>query len=255
MDIILRDTEGILWNVITSFGYGEEEDFCNRDRYFLLDKKEAAIIEKGDSLSRAQAVAVCTEAAFACGVENFEIRLADKNVYEDLILFGFEKILKLNGDIKNGFMISSDDSVFASGTFEENKTLARIDVGKLSSLRNEAENAPQGVSKTLVFAESEALGVAYEVCYTLRVNGCIVEMYCENGDINSVTDYAGKNGHSAVIRCQKDGTVEIKDFLKNEIIKTTLSEFLGYYDEDDCDCGCGHDHEHDHDCDCGHHHN
>ena len=251
MDMILRDTEGILWNVITSFGYDEENDFCERDRYFLLDKKEAAIIEKGDSLSCAQAVAVCAEAAFACGLEKFEITLSDKKVYEILILFGFENITRLNGDTKSGFAISAENAVFASGTFEENKTLARIDVEKLSVLRNGTESAPNGVSKTLVFAESEALGVAYEVCYTLRVNGCIVEMYCGNGDINFATEYAGKNGHSAVIRCLKDGTVEIKDFLKNEIIKTSLSEFLGYYEDDDCDCGCEHDH--DHDCDCGHH--
>ena len=254
-DMILRDTEGILWNVITSFGYDEENDFCDRDRYFLLDKNEAAIIEKGDSLSCSQAVAVCTEAAFACGLEKFEIRLSDKKIYENLVLFGFENILKQDGDIKNGFTLSSDDTVFASGAFEEKKSIARIDVEKLSSLRSETEGAPKAVSKTLVFAENEALGVAYEVCYTLRVNGCIVELYCENGDINAATDYADKNGHSALIRCQKDGTVEIKDFLKNEVIKTTLSEFLGYYDDDDCDCGCDHDHEHDHDCDCGHHHN
>ena len=252
-DITIRDTEAILWNVLTSFGYDEEDTFCDRDRYFLLNNKEAAIIESKNSLSRAQAVAVCAESAFACGIEHFGVKISDKEVYEILILFGFENILELDRDIKNNFVISGGDTVFAYGNFEENKTVARIDVEKISSLRNSVEGISQIPSKSLVYAEGNALGVAYEVCYTLRVNGCIVEMYCEDGDIKKASEYADKSGHSALIRCFKDGGIEIKDFSKNEIIKTTLSEFSGYYDEDDCDCG--HEHEHGHSCDCGHHHN
>ena len=43
----------------------------------------------------------------------------------------------------------------------------------------------------------------------------------------------------------------INDFAKNEIIETTVEDFLGYYDDEDdeeeCDCGCGgHHHHHDH---------
>ena len=254
-DIKIRDTEEVIWTVLTSFGYDEEEDFCERDRYFLLDTKEATIADTKDDMARAQAVAACVEAAFACGLEQFEVKVKSKNICEILIMFGFESILSSLSDGENDFVLSAGSTVFASGVFGENRTLARIDVKRLSSLRQNEEALPQSVSKTLVFAEEGAIGIAYDVCYTLRVNGCIVELYCKNGDIKSASEYADKNGISAVIRCFADGTIEIKELAENEIVKTTVSEFLGYYEDDDEDCDCGHTHEHGGDCDCGHHHN
>lgn len=242
----------MIWNVITSFGYDEEDNFCKRDRYFVLDKKEAVVISGTSKMSRAEAAAICIEAAFACNCEDFRIDISDKEIYDILTLFGFENIVSLKGDIKNSFVLVSKDTAFACGDFEESKTVARIDVEKLSMLCSDAEGAQGLPSKTLVFAEKDAEGAAYDICYTLRVNGCIVEMYCENGDIKSACGYADKEGHSTVIRCFADGAVEIKELSGNDVIKTTVAEFLGYYDEDD-DCGCGHSHEEGH-CDCGHHH-
>ena len=246
-DFNRRNTEDIIWNVLTSFGYDEKGDFCDSTSYFILDKKEAALITGKTLKARADAVAACIETAFAAGVEEFNVRVIQKSVFELLILFGFENILIFDEAAKNDFELFSGDTVFADGTFEEAKTLARIDIDKLLSVC-EKKNGEEAVSKSLVFAEKGAEGVAYEICYTLRINGCIVEMYCSEGDINTASEYAKKEGHSAIIRCFADGAVEINELAKNEVIQTTLADFLGYYEDDDCGC------DHGDDCDCGHHH-
>ena len=95
-------------------------------------------------------------------------------------------------------------------------------------------------------------GIAYDVAYNLRMNGCIVEFYTGEGNIDDAVSYTKDNGLGCILRVFSDGKLMINDFAKNEIIETTASDFLGYYDdeedEDECDCGCGgHHHHHDHD--------
>ena len=245
-DLKRRDNEDTVWQVLTSFGFTEEDTFSEKSRYFLLDKKEAAIVTGATDKARAEAVAACIEAAFAVGASNFSVSVSDSAVFELLTLFGFENILIKDENYENRFILSSQKTVFAEGTFKEDKTVARLDMDKLLSLCGEADGAENAVSKSLVFAEKAAEGVAYDICYTLRINGCIVEMYCGEGGIEDAERYAKSENASAIVRCFADGCVEIKD--KNGIIKTTVSDFLGYYDDDACE------HHHGEDCDCGHHH-
>ncbi|MBQ6907515.1 MAG: hypothetical protein IJR79_00565 [Clostridia bacterium] len=242
-----RDIEDTVWQVLTSFGFSEEDAFCEKDRYFVLDKKEAAIVTKSNAKARADAVAACIETAFAVGADEFFVTVSDKAVFNLLDLFGFIKILRFDENGKDEFVLLSNGTDFARGNFTDTKTIARIDIEKLIKASENSEIfSHEPVSKSLVFAEKDAEGVAYDICYNLRVNGCIVEMYSWDGDINVATEYAEKEDASAIIRCFKDGCIEIKDISKNEIIKTTREDFLGYY-EDDCE-------HHDGDCDCGHHH-
>ena len=86
------------------------------------------------------------------------------------------------------------------------------------------------------------------------MNGCLVEQDLCSADYRAAERYAKKTGAECMLRVFADGRLLMKDFRRDEIIETTVDDFLGYYDEDDC--GCGHEHEHDHDCDCGcgHHH-
>jgi len=250
-DITRRDIEDTVWSVLTSFALCEEDEKCDKKRYFVLNKNSAEIISEVSEKARAEAVCACVESAFACNLENFSVTLSDKAVFDLLVLFGFEKILVLDGDIKSGFVLTSADTVFAKGNFYKDKTVAEIDIKILCGLCKKAGNDSQNnISKSLVFAEKSAEGIAYDICYNLRVNGCIVEMYNDIGDIKKASDYAEKEGHSAIIRCFADGCVEIKDLIKNEITKTSYTEFLGYYDDGECDCGEEHHH-----CDCGHNHN
>ena len=179
-----RDTEDAVWQVLTSFGFAEEESFTEKQRYFILDKWEAAIVDGAHKKSRADAVAACVESAFAADADDFEIHISSKEIFDILVLFGFEKILKLDSGIKDGFLLLSGNTVFSEGTFEPKKTVARIDIEKLMYIcKNAEDTGAQQVSKSIVFAEEAAEGVAYDICYNLRVNGCIVELYCENGNI------------------------------------------------------------------------
>ena len=247
-DIKRRDVEDTIWQVLTSFGFPEKDAFCEKDRYFVLDKKECAIATGSGTKARADAVAACIETAFAVGADEFFVTISDKAVFNLLDLFGFIKILRFDESKKDEFFLSSNGTDFVRGTFTETKTIARLDIEKLIKASENSEVlSHEPVSKSLVFAEKDAEGVAYDICYNLRVNGCIVEMYCKDGDINEATEYAEKEPASAIIRCFKDGCIEIKDMIKNEIIKTTVSDFLGYY-EDSCE-------HHGEDCDCGHNHN
>ena len=246
-DMQRRNAEEIIWQVLTSFGFDEEDAFTERDRYFILDKKEAALVTRSNPKSRAEAVSACIETAFALGADEFSVHIFDENIYEILERFGFSNILAQDGNFKNGFALISGGTVFAEGTFKEEKTIARLDIERLLKVCENSELiSSKLVSKTLVFAEKDAEGVAYDICYNLRVNGCIVEMYCGDGDIIKAEAYAEKDSFSAIIRCFADGKIEIKD--NGEIIKTTVSDFLGYYEDG---CGCEH---HGDDCDCGHHH-
>lgn len=246
-DIRKRDIEDTVWQVLAFFGFDEEDGFSEKDRYFLLDKKEAAIITGDSPKSRAEAVSACIESAFASGADSFAVNICEKSVYDLLVLFGFENILTKEESLKNGFTLVSDGIIFSEGTFNDGKTVARIDIEKLLKIcKNSNITGTNNVSKNLVYAEKNAEGIAYDVCYTLRVNGCIVEMYCADGDIKTASDYAKSENVSAIVRCFADGSIEIKDMAKNEVTKTTISEFLRYYEDDE--------HHHGEDCSCGHCH-
>ncbi len=121
----------------------------------------------------------------------------------------------------------------------------------MAALRSKGAQHSNTLSASVIFPEKNAEGIAYDLAYTLRLNGCLVEQYIGDGDYLDCEKYAISTGAGCMMRVHSDGKVQIKDFIKNEITETTAQEFLGYYDDDDCDCGCG---EHHHDCDCGHHH-
>jgi len=63
--------------------------------------------------------------------------------------------------------------------------------------------------------------------------------------------YTKDKGMGCILRVYPDGKLLINDFAKNEILETSVEDFLGYYEdeeEEECDCGCGgHHHHHDHD--------
>ena len=266
-----KEIENSLWSVFTSFGFCEIENFDENDlggetaKYCCFGKNSVQVINGGTVTEKAQAevVAACIEAALVNGAENIKIEIQpDAQLLDLLVLFGFEKLVKINSQIENGFSAKSGETEFAKGCFSKNAAVCKIDTDKFMEVLaasgvDMSENDP---SASLIFAEKNAEGLAYDVAYNLRVNGCIVEYYNADGDIEKACEYAEKKGLSCVLRTYSDGKLQIKDFLKQEIIETTVNEFLGYYEDDDgCgehhhdDCGCGehHNHDHDHDCGCG----
>ena len=113
------------------------------------------------------------------------------------------------------------------------------------------KSAGEEVSKTLIFPEKAAFGIAYDVAYNLRVNGCLVEGYVGNGGYKEAEKYAKKTNAECMLRVFSDGKLQIKDFKRGDITETTVDDFLGYYDEheEEEDCCCGddcHHHHHEH---------
>lgn len=252
-----RDIVDSIWSVFTSFGFYESEK-REGEKYCIFEGDTASCINKtGTVKSKAETAAVCIEAALANGLDNFEVTVGDSEVFELLTLFGFEKIVKC--DVSQcGFSAVCQDTRFAKGIFTDNSAECVFDINEfMKALEGEGVDMSDGdVSASLIFAEKNAEGIAYDIAYSLRVNGCIVEFFNEDSDIEAAEKYANEKKMSCILRAYPDGRLLMKDLIKNEITETTAVDFLGYYEEEDCGCGCGHEHHHHHgeDCSCGHHH-
>lgn len=200
-----------------------------------------------------------------------------KKIYEILVSYGLEKYISVDlgmlqsidyytGSIFKCYTHGVGFPVCAGGRYDNllkkfGRDISAVGIAFsvnniLTALRAEKGYADGAMPPlTLVFAEDRAAGEAYDLSYNLRVNGCAVAAYIGEGDVSAAEDYALKIGAECMIRVFPGGKIMIKEFEQQEIVETTLDDFLGFYDEDDSqehDCGCG-DH-HGHDCDCGHHH-
>lgn len=198
-----------------------------------------------------------------------------KRIYSLLCLYGFEKFVSIDlgmlqsidyytGSIFKIYTHGVSFPICAGGRYNNlmgnfGKSMGAVGVAFginriLSALRKMNAPEPSTPAASLLFAEKNADGLAYDLAYNLRVNGCLVEGYVGGGDYKAAEAYARKSGAGCMLRVFSDGKLMINDFDKQEITETSVQEFLGYYADDfDDDCGCGHDH-HDHDCDCGHDH-
>ena len=251
-----------LWMVFSSFGYEEAEkndtffdDIKSGGKYFYLSDGEMTCVESGEMTKRAYAekAAMCIEASIAIGLDEFELTVSDSEVFDILYLFGFEKFININKNI-NGFFAKSEDIAFAKGCFDEEKCCCSFDLDSFYEVLENYGVKMGTPSASLIFAEREAEGLAYDTAFNLRINGCIVEFYNGSGDINEAEKYAREKGIECILRVYTDGKLEIKDYAKNEIIETTVEEFLGYYEDEEDNCDCGDHHAHEDDCDCGHCH-
>jgi len=251
-----REIQDTIWTVIETFGYQEveynegfyEESKKEPGKYYYFTKDSLTAVNSQDMGEKAKAdlIALCVEIAMVCGKENVTISISDSKLSELLCLFGFENIIKLETNEKSA-EIESFGKVFAKTKFDGDYCEINIDLKEFY----ETDGGFEKVQSSLIFAEPDAEGIAYDVAYNLRMNGCIVEYYTGSGNIDDAVLYTKDNGLGCMLRVFSDGKLMINDFAKNEIIETTASDFLGYYedeDEDECDCGCGgHHHHHDHD--------
>lgn len=253
-----REIADTIWTVIETFGFSEveynegfyEESKKEPGKYYYFSKNSMTAVNTQDKGEKAKAdlIALAVEIAMVCGKENISISLSDTKLSELLCLFGFENIIKLETNEKIA-EVESFGKVFARTKFSEDYYEISLDLKEFY----DAEQGYEKVQASLIFAENDAEGIAYDVAYNLRMNGCIVEYYTGCGDISDAENYTKENGMGCILRVFSDGKLMINDFAKNEIIETTASDFLGYYDdeeeEDECDCGCGghHHHHHDHD--------
>lgn len=130
---------------------------------------------------------------------------------------------------------------------ENDNAVAEFDLNMLAELCGKADDR---ISKTIIYPEKNACGIAYDLAYNLRVNGCIAEGYVGDKSYRHAERYAKNAGADCIMRVFADGRLLIKEFENDSITETTADSFLGY-DEDEDICDCGHHHD---DCDCGHEH-
>ncbi|MCH5185494.1 MAG: ATP phosphoribosyltransferase regulatory subunit [Oscillospiraceae bacterium] len=207
-----------------------------------------------------------------------------RDIYNILCDYGFEKYISIDlgmlrridyytGSIFRCFTNGVAFPICAGGRYDNliskfgrnlSAVGAAFGVNRLMTALRKAGVESDGllIPSTLIFTEKGADANAYSLAYNLRVNGCIVEMYIDDGDHRDAESYSKDKNIECMIRVFADGRVMIKDFEKNEIIETSMEEFIGYAAGDDehsrcCghehdDCGCGH--EHAHGCGCGHEH-
>lgn len=253
-----RELTDIIWSVISSFGFSETEvgenekiTSMNGEKLFCIGKNNVEIVSRAETgKQRAELASICAEVAAACGLRNFTILINDVEVYDLLVLFGFEEYIDMNESEDGGFTVMVGKNKIADGKFSDKDGSAVLYFSGLIDAVADAgiTFGSEGVHKNLIFAEEDAEGAAYDIAFVMRINGCMVEYFTADGTFEDAEKYARENGHAGMIRVFDDGKIILKDFIKNEIIETTMSEFLGYYDESDCD------HGHDCDCGCGHHH-
>ena len=84
------------------------------------------------------------------------------------------------------------------------------------------------VPSTLIFAEENADGLAYETAYSLRINGCLTEMYIDDTDFETAEKYAKATNNTCILRIYSDGRLVVYDYERDDKIETTVNEFLGY---------------------------
>lgn len=193
-----------------------------------------------------------------------------KTIYNLLAQYGFEQYVSVDlgmlqsidyytGTIFKGYTRGIGYPICAGGRYDnlmgkfgakKGAVGVAIGINRLMSVLNDREE--HNVSSSLIFAEKDADALAYELAYNLRVNGCLVEYYIGEGDYKEAEKYALKTDNACMLRVFGDGVLMIKDFVTGDITQTTVADFLGYYEEDECDCG--HEHSHDHECGCGHEH-
>lgn len=221
------------------------DDFCVK----IATAAGDGLLEKVSQLCDEDELAAMAE-GLGLGKKASEALVHSLRVMRLLNLYGLEDYVSAesNGAADGISFVGTDgDEVIMRGKREGEICGFVFDMTKCARIQEEAPEA------SVVFAEKDAQGLAYELAYTLRVNGCLVEGYIGGGDFAACEKYCNETKAACMLRVYADGTLKIKDFLKNEITETTIRDFLGYYGTDDgCDCGCEHDH--DHGCDCGHCH-
>ena len=173
-----------------------------------------------------------------------------KRIYDLLCLYGFEKYISIDlgmlqsidyytGSIFKcytqgvGFPICAGgryDNLMAKFGAPKGAVGVAIGIGRImQAVKGKGLGSRPG--STLVFAEPNADGIAYEVAYGLRVNGCLVEMYIGDGDFKDAKKYAKLTKQECILRTYSDGRLKIVDLMQNTEIDTTVNEFLGYSED------------------------
>ena len=242
----------LIRNVYASFGYEEAEIESTQPpeksyikRLFYAGGGRCGAVISGDinDMVCSEAAAAAAEAMLSAEIPDFSFSVTCTDRTAELLsLYGLDDYMTIaEGD----FSFSAECG---------GRTILRSETGDgfiksefdLTAAVEASDGAFDMVPMiTVVFAESGAEGIAYDVSYTMRVSGCLAEMYVQGGDIAECEAYAKSAGASDLIRVFPDGKVMIKEMASSVVTETDSKTFIGYYDEPE--------HDHGHDCGCHHH--
>ena len=253
-----------VWNVYASFGYVEacEGGECTADNgmisrlFFGNSAKECRAVMCGQMSAKAisEVVASAIEAALAVGFPDYtiEVRTNDAKVSELIYLYSLDEYASFS-EGEFSLCAKSGENVIMKGEIKDGDVICTYDLHAAATAMHDSPLA-QIPSKTVIYAEKNAEGIAYEISYTLRLMGCMAEGDVKSDSIEQSDKYALSCGASDLIRVFPDGKLQIKSLADGEITETDYETFVGYYDDGGDDCGCGEHHHHDEGCDCGHCH-
>ena len=169
-----------------------------------------------------------------------------REIYDLLVLYGFEQYISLDlgmlqsidyytGSIFKcytrgvGFPIAAGgryDNLMAG--FGKSKGAVGCAMG-INRIMQVYKGQTDEVASTLVFAEDNADGLAYELAYSLRVNGCLCEMYIGES-FNAAQEYAKKTNNTCILRVYSDKRLSIYDLERGDVLETDIDTFVGYDD-------------------------
>ncbi len=169
-----------------------------------------------------------------------------REIYDLLTLYGFEQYISLDlgmlqsidyytGSIFKcytrgvGFPIAAGgryDNLM--GGFGDKKGAVGCAMGINRLMQVYTGNVAE-VASTLVFAEEKADGLAYDLAYNLRVNGCLCEMYIGDS-FTAAEEYAKNTNNTCILRVYGDKKLTIYDLERGEAIETDTDAFMGYDD-------------------------
>lgn len=168
-----------------------------------------------------------------------------RQIYEYLTLYGFEQYISLDlgmlqsidyytGSIFKCYTYGVGFPIAAGGRYDNLMGMfgspkgavgCAIGVNRIMQVyKGESSEVPS----TLIYAEKNADGPAYETAANLRVNGCLTEMYIGGGEFEDALAYAKATNNTCILRIYPNGRLVVYDLDRNDTIETTVNEFLGY---------------------------
>lgn len=168
-----------------------------------------------------------------------------KKIYELLCLYGFERYISLDlgmlqsidyytGSIFKCYTRGVGFPIAAGGRYDNLMGLFGAPKGAvgcaigINRIMQVYKDTSDEIPSTLVYTEKGADAPAYELAANLRINGCLTEMYINSGSFEDAEKYAKETNNTCVLRVYADGRLEVYDLERDDVIDTTVDEFLGY---------------------------
>lgn len=171
-----------------------------------------------------------------------------RQIYDLLTMYGFEQYISLDlgmlqsidyytGSIFKCYTHGVGFPIAAGGRYDNLMGMFGADKGAVgcaigvNRIMQVLKTEPDEVPSTLIYVEDGADAGAYELAANLRINGCLTEMYIENGSFKEAESYAEKTNNTCILRVYPDGRLTVYDKERGTEIDTTLNEFMGIEDE------------------------